>query len=96
MTIQVLAMTSLNPEGENALSMYLSVVGPLMQAAGAHIIERFEHSENIVGVSAFEYITLIEYPDEASIKMVFESEAYQSLDDIKKLAFSQYQVSVLK
>ena len=96
MAIQLLAMTSLNPDAESALNAYLNVVGPLMESAGAKIVSRFELSENIAGSSEFQFVTVVEYPDEASVKTVFESEEYRSLAKVKKLAFSKYQVNVTK
>ncbi|PZD73660.1 hypothetical protein C1752_02040 [Acaryochloris thomasi RCC1774] len=95
MTIQLLAMTSVNVGAESALNKYLSVVGPLMQSAGAKIIDRFELANSIVGSNEFQYVTLIEYPDEASVSKVFDSEEYGSLDEVKRIAFSKYQVSVI-
>lgn len=93
MTIQVVAMTSINPDSETALEEYLSVVGPLMQLAGAKVISRFECRDNIVGDNGVQYISVIEYPDHAAVKTVFDSEEYKSLDKIKHKAFSVYQVS---
>lgn len=93
MTIQVVAMTSLNPDAQGALDTYLGVVGPLMEAAGAEVVSRFELVDSIVGKNECQYVTLVEYPDEASVKAVFDSEAYKSLDAVKRQAFSKYQVS---
>lgn len=93
MTIQLLAMTSINPDAASALDRYLSVVGPLMDSVGAKVIRRFELSDCIAGSSAFQFVTLIDYPDEASVKKVFDSELYKSLKEVKRLAFSKYQVN---
>ena len=93
MTIQLLAMTSIKPDAEQALNKYLSVVGPLMESAGAKIVSRFELLDNVTGNNDIQYVTLLEYPNEASIKMVFESDEYRSLADVKEQAFSMYQVS---
>jgi len=93
MTVTILAMTSINPDNERALEQYQSVVGPLMQTAGAKIVSRLELSDCVVGSNEFQYATVVEYPDEASMRKVFDSEEYKSLDEVKQLAFSQYQVN---
>ena len=85
MTVTILAMTSINPDAEHALDKYLSVVAPLMQSAGAKIISRFELSDSVAGSSEFQYVTLVEYPDEASVRKVFDSREYKSLDELKQL-----------
>ena len=94
MTIKLLAMISINPNAEEALDKYLGVVGPLMQTAGAKILDRFELIDSIAGKKEIQYVTLIEYPDEDAVKQVFDSEEYRSLDDVKRVAFSNYQVSM--
>lgn len=96
MTIQLVAMTSIKPDAQNALDKYLRVVGPLMQSAGATLIRRYELVDSIAGDKEIQYVSVIEYPDEASISLVFDSAEYQSLEETKKQAFSKYQVSTAK
>jgi uncharacterized protein (DUF1330 family) len=88
-------MTSVNAGGESALNKYMSVVGPLMESAGAKVINRFELSTSIAGTNDFQFMTLVEYPDQASVSRVFDSDEYKSLKDLKKIAFSKYQVNVI-
>ncbi len=96
MIVQLLAMTSTNPDAESALNKYLSVVGPpLMELAGAKAISRFELSDKIVGANEFHFVTLIERPDEASVGRALDSKEYKSLEEVKKLAFSKYQVNAI-
>lgn len=94
MAVQVVAITSLNSDAGGALDEYLNVVGPLMQSAGAKIISRFELGDSVVGSNEIQYVSVIEYPDEASLKLVFQSDAYKSLEKVKKQAFSKYQVNL--
>lgn len=88
-----MALTSLNPDGQTALEQYLSVVGPLMQSAGANLVCRYELRDGIAGENEVQFVSIIEYPDEAAVKLVFESDVYKSLAQAKKLAFTKYQVS---
>jgi len=66
-----------------------------MESAAAKVLARYELSDSIVGDNQVQFVTLIEYPDEASVKSVFDSEEYKSLDKIKLAAFSKYEVNVL-
>ena len=94
MTIQLVAMTSIRSDAENAVQQYLKVVGPLMKAAGAKIVHRYELQEGVVGDNEIQYVSVIEYPDEASVRLVFDSDEYRSLTEVKRQAFSSYQVNV--
>jgi len=93
MTVQVVAITSLNPDSQSALDKYLSVVGPLMHSAGAKILQRFEVCDTIAGHKEVQYVSIIEYPDAQSLRLVFDSDEYKSLENVKMQAFAFYQVS---
>ena len=93
MTIQLVAITSINSNAQSAVDRYLSVVGPLMQSVGAKIVSRFELGDSVAGKKEIQYVSVIEYPDEAAIEKVFGSDEYKSLEEIKRQAFSKYQVS---
>lgn len=95
MTKTVLAMTTIKAEGGEALARYMSVVTPLMEAAGARLINRYEVSENLSGSELPKYVSIIEYPDDRAVQMVFEHPDYTSLKEVKDMAFSRYDVCVL-
>ena len=95
MPVQLVALTSLNPDAESDLETYLAVVGPLMESAGASIINRYQLSESIAGDNDFQFVTLVEYPDKASVHEVFDSDKYKSLTETKRRAFAKYQVNVI-
>jgi len=95
MTKTVLAMTSVKHDGDEALEKYLAVVEPLMEAAGAKLISRYEVSKILFGIEIAQFVSLIEYPDDKSIQMVFSSPDYVSLKHVKEMAFSRYEICVL-
>jgi len=95
MPVQLIAMTRINTNADVALEKYLSVVGPLMESAGAKVLSRHELSDSIVGDNQIQFVTLVEYPDATSVKSVFDSEEYKSLEKTKLAAFSMYEVNVL-
>ena len=89
MTIQLVAITSINSNADSTIDEYLSAPGPLMQSAGATVICRYELGDSIADNEEIQYVSVIEYPDEAAIKLVFDSDEYQSLGE-KKQAFTKY------
>lgn len=95
MTKTVLAMTSIKADGSEALEKYVSVVTPLMEAAGAKLINRYEVLENLSGSEIPHYVSIIEYPNDQAIRMVFEHPDYHLLKQVKDMAFSRYDVCVL-
>ena len=95
MSKTVLAMTSVKPDGEKALETYLSVVGPLMENAGAKLINRYEVSENLSGTDLPQFVSIIEYPDADAIQMVFGHPDYIALKPVRDEAFDRYDVCVL-
>ena len=96
MGIGLLAITSIRSTETEALKHYLDTVGPLMDSAGARVIEQYQIARALVGDQPPQFVTLIEYPDQASIDMVFKSEAYMGLAQIRDKAFTHYQISILK
>ncbi len=95
MAIKLLVMTTVNPDEPLSLENYLRVVGPLVEAAGGRLIDRFEVAKTIVGQGSAQFITLVEYPDEEAIHSVFQSDEYKALEETRNKAFSSYQVNIL-
>lgn len=95
MVRRVLAMTTRNPNSDDALDAYLSVVGPLMERAGAKLISRYEVGEKISGSELPQYLSIIEYPDENAVRQVFHDPSYIALKSVRDEAFSHYDVSMV-
>lgn len=92
MTIRIIALTSLKEGSASALHDYLQIVGPLMAAAKANIVDRYEVQKNVVGTCSTQYITIVDYPDQAALDSVFQSPEYRSASKIKEMAFTEYHV----
>ncbi|MEL6225148.1 MAG: DUF1330 domain-containing protein [Cyanobacteria bacterium J06627_8] len=92
MAIRLVALTSLNPGMQDKLDEYMNVVGKLMSAADAEIVERYELQADIVGDGEFQFVTIVDYPDQAAVDSVFKSAEYLALSDVKESAFSCYQI----
>ncbi len=95
MVKRVLAMTTRNPDSDDAFTAYLAVVRPLMERAGAKLISRYEVGEKIAGSAPPQYLTIIEYPDKAAVRRVFDDPSYVALKSIRNEAFSRYDVCSL-
>ncbi|OZA13735.1 MAG: hypothetical protein B7Y02_05565 [Rhodobacterales bacterium 17-64-5] len=91
-----LALTSLRPGGEDALHRYLEVVSPLMQTAGARLINRYEVKRTLSGSDLPEVVSIIEYPDTEAVRRVFEAAEYLALAPVREAAFQRYDICVLE
>lgn len=96
MAITVFALTTVNPDDLEALSMYLGTTKPLLEGAGAEIVQGFEISETIIGDALPEMVTIVRYPDRAAVDRVFESAEYQALKEIRQRAFLRYQIGIVE
>jgi uncharacterized protein (DUF1330 family) len=67
---------------------------PLLRAAGAKIVKRYRQISSIAGPDKDYTIVVVEYPDEAAVRSVFDSDAYQSAAPYRDRAFSEYQINV--
>ena len=96
MTKLVAALTCVNENCPEDLATYLATTTPLLQKAGAKILFRVGVDKTIVGQSSAKYLTLVEYPDEEAIRMVFESSEYGLLKEVRERAFSHYEIFLLE
>ncbi|WP_424977236.1 DUF1330 domain-containing protein [Leisingera sp. S232] len=96
MAVIVFALTTINPDDLEALSMYLGTTKPLLEEAGAEILQGYEISDTIVGEKLPEMATIVRYPNRAAVDKVFQSAEYQALKEIRERAFLSYQIGVVE
>lgn len=94
MPITVIALTTVNPDAIEALNIYLETTRPLLEAAGAEIVQGFEISETIVGETLPERVMIVRYPSRAAVDQVFQSPAYQAIIPVRERAFLRYQIGI--
>ena len=94
MAVRLVVLTSLNPDMQAELDEYMKVAGKLMSAVGAEVVERYELQTNIAGDGEFQFVMVIDYPDQASVDSVFKSAEYLALSNVKEAAFSRYQIYI--
>lgn len=95
MTVKVLALVSVNEDDPQALAQYFDVTTPLMQRAGAQIVQRFTMQAPVVGTALAQMMILVDYPDEAAVRAVFDSPEYLALRPVRDRAFRTYQISIV-
>lgn len=96
MPVKVIAFTTVNPNEPEALAAYLGTTGPLLDGAGARIVERYEVVETVMGEPMPRAVTIVEYPSREAIDQVFQSSEYLWLGDIRRRAFAHYQISIIE
>jgi uncharacterized protein (DUF1330 family) len=96
MPVTVIALVTITEDAPMALAAYFNVTDPLLKKAGAKIVKRFEINEVIVGRRPAKSVVIVEYPDRASVDLVFGSPEYKSVIPMRDQAFSDYQVSIVE
>jgi uncharacterized protein (DUF1330 family) len=95
MTVNVIALVTINEENPIALAKYLEATTPLLAEAKAKIVNRFQVAEAVVGKRPAQTMIVVEYPDRQAVDMVFESDVYKAIRPVRDLAFLDYQVSIV-
>ncbi len=76
--------------------MYLGTTKPLLEEAGAEIIQGYEISETLIGQALPEMVTVVRYPDRDAVDKVFQSAEYHALRKIRERAFLNYQIGIVE
>lgn len=74
----------------------MAVVGPLMERASAELVGRYEVADSIAGSDPPQYVSIIDYPDDESVRQVFDDPSYQALGSARDAAFDRYEIVILK
>lgn len=93
--VTVVALVSVNDDAPHALARYFAVTTPLLEKAGAKIVQRFLVSEDLVGAKPAQSMIIVEYPSREAVSLVFDSPEYQGIIEDRDKAFSTYQVSLV-
>jgi uncharacterized protein (DUF1330 family) len=96
MAVFVFALTTVNTQDLEALTMYLGTTQPLLEKAGAEILQSYEIADTIVGEKLPQMATVVRYPSRSAVDMVFESTEYHALKEIRERAFLTYQIGIVE
>lgn len=94
MTVTVVALVSINEDEPFALGEYFRITGPLLERAGAEIVNRFTVNEVVVGHRPAKTVLIVKYPSREAVESVFGSAEYEAVKPIRDRAFLEYHVSV--
>ena len=92
--VKVFALVTFNEDQAQALARYLEITEPLLQRAGAKIIERFSLEDDVIGKRPAKSVIIVEYPNRQAVDTVFSSPEYQAAIPFRDLAFSTYSVHI--
>ena len=95
MTVTLIAFVTMNEDNPMALARYLEVTQPLMDRAGARIVQRFKIASTVTGNSTAKTVILTEYPSLEAIDIVFQSPEYDAIKPVRDQAFSSYNISMV-
>ena len=95
MTVQVIALVTINEDEPIALAKYLETTAPLLEEAGARIVQRFDIGEAVVGGVPAQTVIVVDYPDRDAVDRVFQSDVYRDVRPYRDKAFRDYKVSVV-
>ncbi len=96
MVVTVVALVTVREDCPVDLAAYLEATAPLLERAGARIIQRFKVSEVVAGRRPAQTVVIVEYPDRAAVDMVFGSAEYRRIIPYRDRAFSDYHVRVVE
>ena len=94
MAVTVVALVTVNDNEPWALGEYFRVTGPLLERAGAEIVQRFAVTEVVVGHRPAKTVVIVKYPDRAAVESVFGSPEYEAIKPMRDRAFLDYHVSI--
>lgn len=95
MGVRIIAFVTIDETQPQALARYLEATGPLLEAAGARIVQRFVLNEAVVGDRPAQSVIIVDYPDRAAVDQVFSSQAYKDIIEVRDKAFLEYHVTVV-
>ena len=93
--VQVVASLSINPEEPEAVEAYFAVAMPLIEKAGAKVVQKIEVGEVVVGEQPSEMVMLVEYPSYEAVEGVFKSPEYRAIIPKREKAFLKYNVCIV-
>lgn len=92
--VNVTIVATINPEGKEALSHYLEEVSHLYKEVEAKSIQKFKITKPLIGDYAPSLVSIMEFPNIASLNRVFESDIYKKLLPYREKAFSKLEAYV--
>lgn len=93
MTAQLILLGTRRPGTDDEYQSYVSAAGPLLAAAGAAWNGQFDHVEDLAGEGPAQ-VRIMDFPDAASIRDVFNSPEYQEIIPLRDKAFEDLGIMI--
>ena len=92
--VNLIIVATVNPNGKEELSHYLEKVGSLYKIAKAKPVNKFKVTKLLIGDYTPSLVSIMEFPNMASLNEVFESDAYKKLIPYREKAFSKLEAYI--
>jgi len=92
--VNLTIVATINPNGKEELSHYLEKVGILYQDVKAKPVNKFRITKPLIGDYSPSLISIMEFPNMASLNDVFESDTYKKLLPYRDKAFSKLEAYI--
>ena len=91
---QLIVLGTRRPDSDDAYGAYLGVAGPLLFGAGGTVTGQYASTEQLAGTDGPEVMLVMDFPDEASIRRVFDSSEYAAAIPDRDAAFESIDILV--
>lgn len=86
-TVNLIIVAKINPTEKEALSQYLVGVQKLYQEVGAKSVSKYKISQASIGDYTPSIVSVMEFPNVATLNDLFEGAAYKELLPLREKAF---------
>lgn len=94
MTVQLIVLGTRRPDTDNDYDAYAAASGKLFKDAGAIPAARWDRVGHIAGDNGPEQIMVVDFPDEDSIRALFDSPEYQAVVPHRDAAYETLDIIV--
>ena len=91
---QLIVLGTRRPDSDDAYGAYVGVAGPLLFGAGGSVTGQYAATDQLAGTDGPKVMLVMDFPDEASIRGVFDSPEYVAAIPDRDAAFESIDVLV--
>ena len=91
---QLIVLGTRRPDSDEAYGAYVAVAGPLLFGAGGTVAGQYARTDQLAGTDGPQVMLVMDFPDEASIRGVFDSAEYAAAVPDRDAAFESIDILV--
>lgn len=91
---QLIVLGTRHPDSDAAYGAYVGVAGPLLFGAGGVIAGQYDRTGTLAGGDGLQQMLVMDSPDDASIRGVFDSPEYAAAIPDRDAAFESIDIIV--